>query len=244
MIQAFPAPVYFLSDCHLPLIARPGQEDWTPRVVRFLRERAVRAASLFLVGDLFDFWFEWRRSVPGAAFPVLAALHELVLGGRQVVFLAGNHDGHPGRFLEKEVGLTVSRVPIDADIDGRRFHIIHGDGLAPADRGYRILRAVIRWKPTEALYRLLHPDAGIWFARQVSGLSQRMWSYEDKFGPEPYRQYARRKLDEGFNYVVMGHRHKSEFIPHPNGGYLAIGEWIAKGTYGVYEDGELKLEIF
>jgi len=238
------SPAYFLSDCHLPLIGRRGQESWTPRVIRFLREEAVKAETLFLAGDLFDFWFEWRHCVPSAAFPVLFELRRLALGGKRIIFMAGNHDGHPGQFLEDYVGLTVSRKPVDADIDGQWFHVAHGDGLATADRGYRLLRSLVRWKPTVTIYRLIHPDFGIWFAHLVSRASHNYASNNDRFGPEPYREYARSKLDEGFNYVVIGHRHHADHIEHPRGGYLAVGDWIKDGSYGVFEEGKLKLKFF
>lgn len=243
MIHCKP-PVYFLSDCHLPLIVKPGQESWTPKAVHFLREIAPRASTLFLVGDLFDFWFEWRHSVPRGVFSVLSSLHELVRHGCKVFFLAGNHDGHPGSFLADEVGLEISRGSIDAEIDSKQFHIIHGDGIALQDRGYRTLRTLVRLPITEAVYRLVHPDLGVWFASRVSDASRYHVSYKDAYGPEPYREYAARKLDSGYNYVVMGHRHVAEWIEHPNGGYLAVGDWIRKGSYGVFEDGELRLEYF
>jgi UDP-2,3-diacylglucosamine hydrolase len=216
-----------------------------PRVVRFLRQEAPKAATLFLVGDIFDFWFEWRHSVPSAAFPVLAELHQLAREGRQIIYMAGNHDGHPGSFLAEQAGLTVSRGAVDAEVAGQWVHVVHGDGIAPADRGYRLLRSFVRWGPTETIYRLVHPDLGIWIAHWVSRLSYRTSSRRDRFGAEPYRQYARRKMDEGFNWVVMGHRHHADFLEIPGGGgYLAIGEWIADGTYGVLEGGKLRLKFY
>lgn len=238
------SPVYFLSDCHLPLIFKPEQADWADRVIGFIREITPKASTLFLAGDLFDFWFEWRYSVPKGVFQVLAGLHELVRNGCRVLFIAGNHDGHPGSFLENEVGLEIHRNGVDAEIDNRKFHILHGDGIALEDSGYRTLRRLVRWKPTEVIYRLIHPDLGIWFASKISQTSRQVLSDQDKFGAEPYRSYALEKLNKGYNYVVMGHRHSSEWIPHPNGGYLAIGEWIQAGSYGVFEQNQLKLDYF
>ena len=243
MISCKP-PVYFLSDCHLPLIRKPDQEDWASHVIGFIREIAPRASTLFLVGDLFDFWFEWRYSVPKGVFRILAGLHELVRNGCRVFFIAGNHDGHPGRFLEEEVGLEIYRNAVNAEIGDKRFHIIHGDGVALEDSGYRALRRLVRWKPTESIYRLIHPDLGIWFASKISQTSRQVLSNKDKFGAEPYRAYALEKLDKGFNYVVMGHRHAAEWIPHSNGGYLAIGEWIRAGSYGIFEGGQLRLDYY
>ena len=243
-MHGYRSPVYFLSDCHLPLIAKPGQESWVPTVVRFLREKASSARTLFLVGDIFDFWFEWRHSIPAAAFPVLAELNKMVQQGVEISYMAGNHDGHVGRFLETEVGLTATRRSIDAEIDGKRFHILHGDGIALDDRGYRILRSLVRWRPTEAIYKLVHPDFGIWFAHKVSKYSRVTGGNPKVTGLGPYRDYAERKLNEGFNYVIMGHVHESGVFDHPNGGFYAIGDWINRHSYGVFENGGMKLEFF
>jgi UDP-2,3-diacylglucosamine hydrolase len=213
-------------------------------VVEFLRKEASLAKSLFLLGDIFDFWFEWRHSVPSAAFPVLSALHELALGGCRILYLGGNHDGHVGRFLTEQVGIEVSRGPVDITIDDKRFHLIHGDGLAPSDHGYRALRRLVRWTPTEALYRLVHPDFGVWFANKVSGVSREQFSSKVVWAPESYRNYAKGKIEEGFDCVVMGHRHEAERIEYGNGVFLAVGDWIRSGSYGVFEEGKIELRFF
>ena len=238
------SPVYFLSDSHLPLIPNSVDRDWEMKVVSFLKSEAKKAKTLFLVGDIFDFWFEWKHSVPAGGFRVLAALHELKLSGCEIHYLAGNHDGHPGKFLEKEVGLHVTRGSIQAEIDGSRFFIIHGDGAAKGDWGYRILRALVRWKPTESIYRLIPPDFGIWFANRISKASRQHLSKEDKFGLDPYKEYALKKIDQGYDYVIMGHRHKAGYFPHGDGAFLSIGEWIRAGSYGVFENGKLTLNYF
>lgn len=243
-METYSSPVYFLSDCHLPLIIKPGQESWQGVVLSFLREEASQARTLFLVGDIFDFWFEWRDSVPATAFPVLAELHRLVRQGVKIIYLAGNHDGHPGKFLRDEVGLAISREPVNAEIEGKKFHILHGDGIALHDHAYRVLRSLVRWKPTEAIYRLIHPDLGIWFANKVSKYS-RVTIDKGKFADlKFYRDYAEKKLNEGFNYVVMGHIHEAGVFEHPNGGFYAIGDWIGVRSYGVFEDGRMQLKYF
>ncbi|MDP8237576.1 MAG: UDP-2,3-diacylglucosamine diphosphatase [Candidatus Hatepunaea meridiana] len=243
-MNKYHSPAYFLSDCHLPLIPRPGQEEWTPTVVRFLRKIASDARTLFIVGDLFDFWFEWRYSVPSAAFPILTELSNLRKKNIDIIYIAGNHDGHLGNFLKNEVDLTISREPIDVEIDSRKFHIIHGDGIAKSDHGYRILRGLVRWKMTEKIYKLVHPDLGIWFARCISKHS-RITGGNPKAGRlEYYTNYADRKLDSGFNFVVMGHIHEAKMFPHHNGGFFSIGEWMKKHSYGVFKEDEMELEFF
>ncbi len=219
-------------------------EEWIPLVLRFLYEEASKGKSLFLVGDLFDFWFEWKHAIPARSFKVLAALHELTRSGIEIYYLGGNHDGHVWKHLENEVGVHVSRESVNVQIDDKTFHIIHGDGVAQNDRGYRMLRSLVRWKPTEAIFRLIHPDFGIWLAGRVSKLSREHLSHDDKFGAEPYREYAKWRIDQGYNYVVMGHRHSSEWIPHTNGGYLAIGDWIGRSSYGLFSQNVLELKEF
>ena len=241
---SYPSPACFLADCHLPLIQSAGQEDWTPSVVRFLKQEASQAGSLFIVGDLFDFWFEWRHTVPSGAFSVLAALSQLKQSGVKILYIGGNHDGHLGDFLRKEVGIEISRKPIDVTIDQKHFHLIHGDGLAQNDYGYRLLRALVRWPMTESLYRLVHPDFGIWLAKALSKGSHTYFSGKHVWSPDSYRNYATQVLDKGTNYVVMGHRHEAEWIPHSNGGFLAVGDWIRKKSYGWYENGKAELRYF
>lgn len=239
------SPAYFFADSHLPLICEKGREDWIPHVLDFLNTEARKSKTLFLVGDIFDFWFEWKHSIPARAFRVLAALERLAENGTRVIYLAGNHDGHLGSFLETEVGMEITRGSFDALIDGRKIHIIHGDGVVEQDRGYRLLRRLVRWGPTEKVYRLVHPDFGIWFASKVSALSRNHLSHHDKFGAEPYQRYADKMLAAGFNYVVMGHRHVSKYTPHVNGGgFISVGGWIRDRSYGVFADGSMRLEHF
>ena len=237
-------PTVFISDSHLPLIPHPERDGWAPRLINFLTEIVKPPSTLVIVGDLFDFWFEWRYSIPSGAFRVLSTLRNLSENGVRIIYLGGNHDGHVGSFLEDEVGVVVSRKPIDAEIGGKRFHIVHGDGIAPSDRGYRLLRCLIRWKFTESIYRLVHPDLGIWIANKISKISRVTVSKIDTFGAEPYRQYAVNKLDDGFNFVIMGHRHQAEYREHSNGAYVAIGDWLNRGSYGYFIDGEMKLKYF
>jgi len=238
------SPAIFLADCHLPLLPSPSQNGWTERVLQFLRTKAAQSATLVLVGDIFDFWFEWKHAVPGRAFKVLSALSELAQSGIKIFYLAGNHDGHPGSFLEQQVGLTVIRRNLDLEIDGRKFHFTHGDGIAAADRGYRMLRSLVRWGPTEGIFRLVHPDFGIRFAAWLSNASTEHFSVTDKFGIDPYKKYAFNKIDEGFDFVVMGHRHKSEFHRYKNGAFLGVGGWIPDGGYGIFKGGEAMIKHF
>ena len=238
------SPAIFLADCHLPLVPNKNQTGWTEQVIEFLRSKASKSATIVLVGDIFDFWFEWKHTVPARAFPVLSVLSELAHSGTKIIYMAGNHDGHPGRFLEEQVGLTVVRGHLDMEIDNRKFHFIHGDGIAPPDGSYRMLRSLVRWGPTEGLFQLIHPDLGIRFAAWLSKASSEHFSAEDKFGLDPYKDYAFNKIDQGFDYVVMGHRHSSEFHPYKDGAFMGVGGWIPDKGYGIFEEGVARIEHF
>ncbi len=237
-------PALFLADCHLPLIPQAQTQEWTPRVVRFLNSAARKASTVVLAGDIFDFWFEWKHSVPAKSFKPLAAMHNLVNDGIEIFYLAGNHDGHPGSFLRDEIGLRIFRGSLDLEINHKKIHVIHGDGLAKRDRSYRMLRSLVRWKPTEKIFRQIHPDWGIKFAAKLSNFSSANLSDHDKFGVAPYRDYAFRKIDEGFDYVVIGHRHSAERHEHNNGVFFSIGDWIEKGGYGWLENGKMELRHY
>lgn len=238
------SPAYFLSDCHLPLISDDYNRDWDKKVIRFLQSIRDDARSLFLIGDIFDFWFEWKHAVPSRAFPVLSVLHEMVKDDISIFYLAGNHDHHPGRFLENEVGLYVSRTNLSVKIEDKRLFLVHGDGIAEQDKGYRMLRSLVRWGPTEHIFRQIHPDWGIGFAKNLSKGSRKHFSSKDKFGVKPYRDKAFTLIDQGYDYVLMGHRHDSGVYNHGSGSFFAIGNWIGQGTYCRFENGEMQMLSF
>ncbi|MFN3822299.1 MAG: UDP-2,3-diacylglucosamine diphosphatase [bacterium] len=238
------SPVLFVADSHLPLIVRTGQEHWRSRMIRFLRQVAPQFSSLVILGDLFDFWFEWRYVIPSPAFPVLSALYDLHRLGIDIVYIAGNHDGHIGKFLTEEIGVKISRRPMDVIIEGLKVHLIHGDGIAPSDSAYRILRGIVRAPITESLFRLVHPDLGIWLAHKLSRFSRQTMGKKKPNSDQYYREYAFKRLESGDQWVVMGHRHQAELIHHYRGGFLAIGDWIRSGSYGLFREGRAELAFY
>jgi UDP-2,3-diacylglucosamine hydrolase len=233
---------YFISDAHLgrsnPEIEARKQKYLT----EFLREVVQNGNYLFIVGDLFDFWFEWRWVIPKDAFSVLAELKSLVDCGVQVHYLAGNHDFALTGFLETEIGLAVHADDLDFTLDGRRFFIYHGDGLLSRDRGYRLLKKIIRHPWSVALYRLLHPDLGIAIARLTSRMSQDHLSlkYSEKDEAES-EEFARKKLQTGFNAVILAHSHNPQIKQFPEGIYVNLGEWMREFTFAIWDGERLSL---
>ncbi len=232
---------YFVSDAHLG-IPISGGEDREAALLDFFREISPRAARLFIVGDLFDFWIEYRRAIRPDYFRVLAALADLARSGTEIHYCLGNHDFAVGPFLERTIGITVHRDDFRGVVQGKRLYVTHGDDLRPGDRANIILRAILRNRVLQALYRTLHPNIGVGLGEFFSRLS-RTYLISD---PSPeilgiYRESAERLLEAGNDIVVAGHTHVPELRDLPSGRYCNTGNWIRRYCYGMMEGGEIGL---
>lgn len=236
-----PDRALFVSDCHLG--AGTPQEDAArqDRLVTFLETEAASASSLFLLGDLFDFWFEYRHAVPRGHFRVLAALRRLVERGLPVTFVGGNHDFWADTYLDQEIGCRVHRDPIEVTLQGRKLFLAHGDGLMAGDRGYLFLKSVLRHPLAITAYRWIHPDVGIPFARVVSRLS-RGHRDESLFDAESLRRrVALPRYERGVDAVVLGHFHVPTLIRENGRDFVVLGDWIERNCYAALEGGEFRL---
>lgn len=235
--------IFFISDVHLAMRPDAAEKRRTETLLAFLEHVRAEAAELFVLGDLFDFWFEWRHVVPRYYFPVLHALHGLVRAGVEVHFLAGNHDFSAGPYLQEAVGLHWHPADLDLERDGRRFFLSHGDGLARADRGYRLLKRVIRHPAAIFLFRhLLHPDWGMALARLTSDSSRRLRTIDRPAWADEYAERAEQKLQAGWDYVVLGHIHYPQRLVFGDKVYINLGDWIGEYTYARFDGRELTLE--
>lgn len=222
-----PAPAYIISDAHLGF-ARTEVER---TLLRFLRHLPGRAGSLLINGDLFEFWFEWRRVMPRGTFRVLAALAELREAGIPVLMIAGNHDCWGGEILRNDVGLDFRVGPVDGTVGGWRAHVDHGDGLrGREDRGYRLLRRVLRNGLAIRLFRLLHPDLGSAIANRTSHTSR---TYQARDGGAGLRATAGAFLAarRDVELVVYGHSHVPELRRLGTGVYANAGSWLDQPTF-------------
>ena len=159
---------YFISDAHLGLGSREEEREKEQRIVKFLQSIASDAKQLFIVGDLFDSWFEYETVIPKGYHRLLTQLDDLVQKNITVHYLAGNHDYWMGNFFRDELGIHVYHDAFETIIDGKRFLIHHGDGLATNDTGYKILKKVLRNPAAIWLYKWIHPDIGIGIAKASS----------------------------------------------------------------------------
>lgn len=231
----------FVSDCHLGAGSEDEDRARQERVISFLDREAPTATALFLLGDLFDFWFEYRHAVPRRHFRVLAALRRLVEAGIPVTFVGGNHDFWADTYLGSEIGCRVHRDPIEVSLQGRRLFLAHGDGLMAGDRGYLFLKSVLRHPLAIAGYRWIHPDVGIPFARAVSRLS-RGHRDESRFDAEALRaRIAVPRFAAGADAVVLGHFHVPTILTREGKDFVVLGDWIARNGYAALEDGVFRL---
>jgi UDP-2,3-diacylglucosamine hydrolase len=220
-----PSRVYFLADAHLGIESPELEEAKERDLVSFLSALSGRASHLYLVGDLFDFWFEYPTVEPREHIAVLDALSRLSSSGTEIHFLGGNHDYWAGRRLESMTGAAVHRRPLDVTHFGRRMFIAHGDGLPSGDRGYRILKAVLRNPLSIVAFRLLGPRIGRALARWVSALSDVTPSSVTKAIP-PMRTFLEEKLAQGYDAAVVGHVHKQLMWTSDAGTSIVVGDWM------------------
>ena len=228
---------YFISDLHLGVFERTKDRKREDLFIQLLDEISNDAETIYLVGDIFDFWFEYKTVVPAYFYRTLTAIDKLKEKNIKIEYLMGNHDFGHKDFFKKEFDIDIYRDDITREISGKSFFISHGDGKAKNDFGYKVLKAVLRNPISNKLYRIIHPDIGIGVA---SGSSKKSRKYTDQkdFGKEDgMREFALSKLDEGFDFVIMGHRHKAEIVDHNNGRYINLGDWINEPTFGIF-DGE------
>ena len=232
--------IYFASDQHL---GAPSPEASLPREKKFvtwLDTIKEDAGTIFLLGDLFDFWFEYKTVVPKGFVRVLGKLAELKDAGIDIYFFVGNHDLWMRDYFQKELNIPVFHKPQEFDINGKIFLIGHGDGLGPSDHGYKRMKKVFTFPFFKWLFRWLHPDIGVRLGHYFSVKNKLISGDEDArfLGEENewLAQYCRRKLTEKhYDFFVFGHRHLPlEIELNNNSTYINLGDWIQHFTYGEF----------
>jgi UDP-2,3-diacylglucosamine hydrolase len=234
---------YFFSDAHLGIGTKEEDRAKERAIVRFLERVALDGERLYILGDLFDYWFEYRTVVPKGYYRLFTALANLTESGVKVFYLAGNHDFWISSYFRDELGMEVFPDPVEQTLHGKRFYLHHGDGLLKNDTGYRILKRVLRNKTNIALFSLLPPDLATRIARGASNTSRHHTSKKIYEGNDMV-EFAGRKIAEGFDFVVMGHNHQSLYKNMDGGVYANLGDWIDERTYAVFDGTTLKLEAW
>lgn len=227
--------IYFVSDLHLGLGERASDRQREELFLQFLRCIRRDCEMLFIVGDLFDYWFEYNTAIPKKFFRTLTALANLHDSGIPIHYLMGNHDFGHKHFFREELGIDVIKTDMEMTLHGKKFYLAHGDGKAYNDTGYLILRAVLRHPLSLWLYKWLHPDVGIKLASSTSHTSREYTGNKDYSGRDGLRDFAEKKIQEGFDYVVMGHRHRPESTAFGTGTYINLGDWLHHRTFASFD---------
>lgn len=234
-------PVYFISDLHLGLLDSQTEKNREILLVRLLEYIKENGSALYIVGDLFDYWFEYRRVAQKGFYKMLTALTLLKENGVEIHYLIGNHDFMHTSLFQEDVGAILYEDGFHRIINGRKFFIAHGDGLVANDVGYKILKKVLRNKKFQALYSLIHPDLGIWLASGSSKSSRKYTSKKDYGEADSLFEVAKKYIENGADYVIFGHSHQRRFEQYKNGFYINLGSWLEAPCYGVFEAGKFQI---
>jgi len=242
--------IYFISDFHLGVPNEADSRKREDKIVAWLNSIRNDVQILFLMGDVFDYWFEYKEVVPRGYVRLLGKLAELSDAGVEMHYFTGNHDMWVFDYLPKEIGLQIHRSPIQREYNDKKFFLGHGDGLGPGDYGYKFIKKVFANKLAQWLFARIHPNTGIglmkFFSRRsriATGTSDDVYLGDDK---EWLMIYSREVLQkEHYDYFIFGHRHMPlDKALSDKSRYINLGEWINHFTYADYDGQELHLKKF
>lgn len=234
---------FLISDAHLTPegTPHPGREA----LLGFLRIlEQTGPQTLWVLGDLFDYWFEYSTHMPAGYSGVLCRLRALSDAGWTTNFIPGNHDWWVGRHFSRETGMSIHRrTPVRTDLGGLRAVLAHGDGMGPGDWGYRAFKPVLRAGVSRVLYSMLHPTPATSFAMLFSDTSRKYLRQKVRVIPRHLSSWAGGEL-ENCDLVVAGHTHVPSLTPMSGGVFVSLGDWMTSFTYLKVEEGIPSLERF
>ncbi|MXV14198.1 UDP-2,3-diacylglucosamine diphosphatase [Hufsiella ginkgonis] len=241
--------IYFASDFHFGTPNNAASRIREDAVIRWLDEISVNAAEIYLVGDVFDFWFEYKHAVPRGFSRFLGKIAALVDSGIKVTFFKGNHDMWMFDYFPEELGVTVVSDELVITRNGKKFYIHHGDGLGPGDTRYKILKKIFRSGFCQWLFARIHPNLGIAIATKWSRKSRasQLPKHTAYFGDdyEWLAIYSRELLKkEHFDYFIFGHRHLPIDLSISGSRYINLGEWLNCRSYAVFDGETVTLKYF
>ena len=245
-------PIYFLSDAHLGSKALQHTRQQERRLVRFLDEIKTKAEAVYLLGDMFDFWFEYRTVVPRGFTRFLGKISELTDYGVEVHYFTGNHDIWTWDYLTEECGVILHRQPVTISLADQTFFIGHGDGLGDPDPKFRFIRSIFHNRVCQWMFRWLHPDLGMRFG--LSWARHSRMTHGDGGDPtylgeekEHLVLFAKQYLAEhpDINYFLFGHRHiELDLMLTHQCRMLILGDWISQFTYAVFDGQTLRIDNY
>jgi UDP-2,3-diacylglucosamine hydrolase len=241
---------YFASDFHLGVNGRLSSADREKQIVRWLESIRHDASEIFLVGDIFDYWFEYRQVIPKGFSRLIGKLGELRDQGIPISFFTGNHDMWMFTYFQDELGIPIHRSPIHRIIEGKSFYIGHGDGLGPGDQGYKFIKKVFSNKLCQWAFARIHPNLGVSIMKYWSGKSRDSQREDKRFlgkDKEWLIQFAEETIKSNeIDYFVFGHRHLpiDYDLSNDKSRYINLGDWLEFNSYGVFDGTTMELAFF
>lgn len=242
--------IYFASDFHLGVPIYEESLVREKKIVAWLDEVKQDAEEIYLLGDVFDFWFEYKHAIPKGFIRLQGKIAELTDSGIKIHWFLGNHDMWIFDYIPKELGVELHQSEIERTYNDKLFYIGHGDGLGPGDNGYKFIKKVFRSKISQWFFARFHPNFGIGLAnfwsrksRKHTGDADAKFYGEDK---EMLIQYCKQKVnDKPYNFFVFGHRHYPlDFKINEQSRYINTGDWITYFTYAVFDGDSMELKTF
>ena len=241
--------IYFASDFHLGAPNYVASREREDKIVRWLDSISHDAAEVFLMGDIFDFWFEYTTVVPKGYIRLFGKLAQLTDAGIKLYLFKGNHDMWMFDYFEKELNATIITNELELERNGKKFYLHHGDGLGPGDAKYKMLKKFFRSNICQWLFERLHPNFGVGIANRWSRhsrITQGKNELRKNLEQEWLVTYSREVLQQQhFDYLIYGHRHLPLDIElNPHSRYINLGEWVNYFSYAVFDGSDIKLEYF
>ncbi len=239
--------IYFASDFHLGLKTNIENRERESHIINWLDSIIQDSDALYLLGDTFDYWYEYKNVIPKGYTRFLAALTRFTDQGIPVHIFTGNHDMWMFGYLEEEIGAKVYTKPLDLELNGLKFKIGHGDGLGPGDKAYKLIKKVFSSPLNQWLFARLHPNTGIGFMKWMSRKSREKELEVIPFkGPEEewLIQYAERCLQKSYyDYFIFGHRHLpiDQLLSNNKSRYINTGDWLHHYSYAKLENQQMEL---
>jgi UDP-2,3-diacylglucosamine hydrolase len=242
--------IYFLSDFHLGAPNAATSLIREKKIIKFLDQVKPSAKAIFIVGDLFDFWYEYKKVVPKGFVRILGKMAELTDSGIPVYFFVGNHDMWMTDYFEKELNIPVYYEPVPFTFNEKKFLIGHGDGLGPGDHGYKFIKKIFRNKACRWLFGILPPYIGMGIAGYFSRKSRAQTGTKDEVFMGEEKEwlvtYCKEQLEkQHYDYFIFGHRHLPLDIElNKTSRYINLGDWIKYNSYAVFDGENLQLKYF
>lgn len=240
--------IFFASDFHLGVPDHQSSREREDLIVRWLEQIREEAAEIYLLGDVFDFWFEYAAVIPKGFIRLQGKLAELSDSGIKITLFKGNHDMWMFDYFVQELGVQIISDELVLERNGKKFYLHHGDGLGPGDAKYKILKKIFRSDLCQWLFARIHPNLGIGIARRWSMNSRIQNNKKEVFkdiSEEWLVSYSREVLlKEHYDFLIFGHRHLPLDIQLGSSRYINLGEWINFNSYAVFDGVDLKLNYF